>query len=75
MAVHHYNDLTIQGRRNIGNFFFQCSEVKTYNASMDFTLPSVPKKRKIEEVDKSADSTPKKIKQESEEEEGKKEEF
>ena len=39
---------------------------------MDFTLPSVPKKRKIEEVDKSADSTPKKIKHE--EEEGKKEE-
>ena len=42
---------------------------------MDFTLPSVPKKRKIEEVDKSAESTPKKLKQEPEEDEGKKEEF
>ena len=56
-------------------FFFSNSEVKTYNASKDFTLPSVPKKRKFEEVEKSDESTPKRIKPEPEEEEGKKEEF
>ena len=39
-----------------------CSEVKVYNTGMDSTLPSVPKKRKHDEVEESPAKTPKKIK-------------
>ena len=64
MTLQCNDDVYING----GVSTFCCSEVKTYNASMDSTLPSVPKKRKFEEVDESADSTPKKIKTEPKEE-------
>ena len=57
-------DTVVSNRAVYESFVFDYSEVKVYDASKDSTLPSVPKKRKFDEVDESADSTPKKVKTE-----------
>ncbi len=53
---------TIRSFSNSSQFYRHSSEVKTYNADMDSTLPSLGKKRKIEEVEDSSGKTPKKVK-------------